>query len=593
MLQAAAGVGGGSKGEEWTFSIPSGTQLTLFSLAYGNGLFIAGTLSNTVVTSTNALTWTLRSTPITGTSFSRIVYGNGVFVGIGTGSQVYTTTNGVTWTQRTATGNFRQAAYGNGRFIIISDASTSPYYSTNNGVTWTAGVDSLGGARGLVYAGNIGEFVGINNIGQVWTTTDAVTWSYRTDVTPQTIPNYGTQLTYDNGVVLAVDTNPNIRRGLSNSLNSGWTFTQPNLVTGTFPMFLIQGLNNQFFYSNGNVSNPGNARLATSNDGTTWTWRTTPTIGQIWGLAYGASRYVAIGANSTAGNNIITSGNGITNWTTLNAPGATLDFAYNPTSGLIVAGGALGSLKTSSNGFDWTDQNSLLITNTATTLTVIPNIQTLGYGNNLYFYGANNSTYATSTNAITWTSRTGIGSPQAVTYGNGIWVVASVGAIRTSTNAITWTARTSNTSSTINSLIYENGLYVYAGGGGVLHTSTDGITWTARTSNTTSTINSLTYGNGLYMYGANGGVLATSTDAITWTLRTSGTTSQIYRVVFGNDVFVYSTLSGDLRTSTDGITWTARTSNTTLNINNLLYASKQGIFIYTVQSANAIGYSTK
>ena len=180
----------------------------------------------------------------------------------------------------------------------------------------------------------------------------------------------------------------------------------------------------------------------------------------------------------------------------------------------------------------------------------------------------------------TWTARTsGTSSTiNSLVYGNGLYVYgANDGGLRTSTNAITWTARTSDTTSTIFALIYGNGTYVYAGRGGVLATSTDAITWTSRTSGTSSSILSLTYGNSLYVYAGNGGVLATSTDAITWTTRTSGTTTTINALTYGNGTYVYGGNGGVLATSTDAITWTARTSGTASNINTLLY---NNLYIY-------------
>jgi hypothetical protein len=73
-------------------------------------------------------------------------------------------------------------------------------------------------------------------------------------------------------------------------------------------------------------------------------------------------------------------------------------------------------------------------------------------------------------------------------------------------NDFTGTPVTSGTTTTIRSITYNNGLYVYGGFGGVLATSTDAITWTVGTSGTTSTIYSIIYGNGLYVYGGQGGV---------------------------------------------------------------------------------------
>ena len=167
-------------------------------------------------------------------------------------------------------------------------------------------------------------------------------------------------------------------------------------------------------------------------------------------------------------------------------------------------------------------------------------------------------------------------------YGDNLWVAAgNGGALYTSTDAITWTSRTSGITAFIYALTYGNSLYVYGAGGGVIRTSTNGITWTARTSGsaTTTYISSLTFGDNLYVYGNNIGAIRSSTNGITWTARTSGSSTIISGLAYGNGVFVYGDYSGQIRTSTDAITWTARTSGlaTSEPIYSLTYGD--GIFV--------------
>lgn len=185
-------------------------------------------------------------------------------------------------------------------------------------------------------------------------------------------------------------------------------------------------------------------------------------------------------------------------------------------------------------------------------------------GNGLYVCVGYGGSISSSTDGITWTTRTS-GTASAlysVAYGNGLFLTgASGGGILTSTDAITWTSRTSGTTSAFFATEYGNGLYIAAGNAGVLVTSTDGITWTSRTAGT-ATFRALTYGNGLYVAGGDSGTIRSSTDGITWTSRTSGSTSQIWSLTYGNGLYLYTTLGGGLHTSTDGITWTQRTAPT-------------------------------
>jgi hypothetical protein len=116
----------------------------------------------------------------------------------------------------------------------------------------------------------------------------------------------------------------------------------------------------------------------------------------------------------------------------------------------------------------------------------------------------------TSTDAITWTARTPGGSGDgsnggillAVVYGNNLWVASGVGTdggtnanLRTSTDGITWTSRTVGVAGDfyINDFAGPSGgRYLgwqsgNSGNGSRFRSSTDGITWTAATGNTAAT----------------------------------------------------------------------------------------------------------
>lgn len=173
----------------------------------------------------------------------------------------------------------------------------------------------------------------------------------------------------------------------------------------------------------------------------------------------------------------------------------------------------------------------------------------------------------------------------AVCFGNSVFTsIGQAGSIYTSTDGITWTSRTSGTASSLRTITYGGGIFVYGGFGGVLATSTDGVTWTARTSGTTSTIFTVVYENSLYVYGTGSGGLATSTDAITWTARTSGTATNIVTITYNNSLYLYGGGAGALATSTDAITWTARSVPTTGVIQGLWYANSNYYLLSAVAS---------
>jgi hypothetical protein len=110
------------------------------SISYGNGLFVAVAAVNSVnaASSTDGITWNLRTMPAVRSWFGTS-YGNGVFCALGynTTSAAYST-NGTTWTLTTMPANraWATSAYGNGVFTASGYNTTSAVYSTD-GITWT------------------------------------------------------------------------------------------------------------------------------------------------------------------------------------------------------------------------------------------------------------------------------------------------------------------------------------------------------------------------------------------------------------------------------------------------------------------------
>jgi hypothetical protein len=183
-------------------------------------------------------------------------------------------------------------------------------------------------------------------------------------------------------------------------------------------------------------------------------------------------------------------------------------------------------------------------------------VHVIAHGNNLWAAGSGGYSFngqgnflRTSTDAITWTTRsvniTNIQNVdqagtdyyiKSIAFGNNLWVLNSGHRLRTSTDAITWTTRTSTLSAgnyaQFKSIVFGNNLWVAggndnaAGGGataGVIRTSTDAITWTTRTSNFgTTVVETIAFGNNLWVAGGYNGTIRTSTDAITWMTRAAG-----------------------------------------------------------------------
>lgn len=190
------------------------------------------------------------------------------------------------------------------------------------------------------------------------------------------------------------------------------------------------------------------------------------------------------------------------------------------------------------------------------------NNSTIKYGNGLYLIGTQSGKIQTSTDTVTWTTRTS-GTTSAIyafTYGNGLYVYATNGGgIGTSTDGITWTSRTSGTTSYLWDITYGNSLYVAVGYAGNVRTSTDGTTWLNRSLGIPQDLYVVNYGNGIYITAGSGGVARSSTDGITWTARTwGGGVDDIVTSLYGNGIFVFTNYGFQIRTTTDAITWNLR-----------------------------------
>lgn len=139
-----------------------------------------------------------------------------------------------------------------------------------------------------------------------------------------------------------------------------------------------------------------------------------------------------------------------------------------------------------------------------------------------------------------------------------------------------WHLREATTDSSLNSIVYGNGMFVAVGQHGTIISSPDGVNWTARSSGTTSNLRSIAHGNGMFVAvgdysvdSSNGtryfGVVLTSVDGIKWEIQSLGLHNVPYSVAYGNGSFVavgtgISPVSGygyDISlVSTDGIHWT-------------------------------------
>ena len=578
-----------SNGINWT-SQTSAADNSWKSVTYGNSLFVAVSLSGTVMTSPDGITWTLRSSA-SNNAWSSLTYGNGLFVAVSLSGTVMTSPNGINWTSRTSAANnsWRSVTYGNGLFVAVAESGTgnrvmtatvftipkqfygaspfqitTPTSNSTGSFSYRSSDDTIASISGSTVT-----FVGLGTATITATQAATDTFTEGTVTTTLTVKLNPT-ITPLSSIPTKVYGDPPFDIEAPTSYSPGlFSYASSNTRVAT-----ISG-------STVTIVGPGSVTITATQEetqnyyggtvSTTFVVKGPPTILSQWtsrtsaadnwwnSVTYGNGLFVAV-SQTGPGNRVMTSPDGIT-WTS----------------------------RTSAANNDW---NSVT------------------YGNGLFVAVSDSGTVATrvmtSSDGITWESRTSASDNwwSSVTYGNGLFVAVSTNLtgnrVMTSPDGINWESRTSVVNSSWTSVTYGNGLFVavaYGGTGNRVMTSPDGITWTSQTSAANNSWSSVTYGNGLFVAVAGSGTnrVMTSPDGITWTSRNSTADNQWYSVTYGNGLFVAIANFGTgnmVMTSPDGITWTSRTSASDNSWYGVTYGAGKFVAVAISGSGNRVMTAT-
>lgn len=532
--------------QDWHVQQSSFATTSIYAIAYGNGTFVATAFAGVLASSTDAKNWSVIPSP-SAASFTTATYGNGLFY-LQTNTAIMTSTDAVTWKTKlpvfsapvTTVGNM--LVYAAGKYVAVG-ASGSGVGFIGCAAVSTDGVNFINTKNlfpsnfwGINYGNSL--WVAGSVLGQVYTSTDALTWTQRTTNANNTVQ----ALLYTTKWVGAGDAGT-----LQTSTNAiAWV----NQTTPTTSSIYCLAYGNSLHVYGGQ-----GGTLATSTDAVTWTARTSGTTSTIATMTYGASVYVygAVGG-------VIASSTNATTWTvrTSGTTSTVNNMIYaNSLFVYCTSGGGIG---TSTDGTTWT----------ARTSGVTGNLWGLCWDGALY-HAMGSGIHLTSTNAIAWSAiaqyPSGFGTPVCAEYGTSSFLVGdSSGNVATTTDSITWgTPQTTGTSSSINVITQGLGIYVAAASSGYIATSTNAATWTARTNPVLNlSISAGTFGTLFMLAGSFGGII-TSTDGITWVKKTNpfpNTQILFTDAVYANGIYaIGGTPFGPLYTSTDLNTWTQVLSN--------------------------------
>jgi hypothetical protein len=498
-----------------TYSLSLVAYTTINDIIYGASKFVLVTLTGSIYSSLDGITWTLQSgvTPAITTSLQGLCYSGSKYVAVGTGGKVAVSTDGITWTSSSITSyDLYGVHYQDSAFIAVG-GNSKVFYSTD-AVTWS---------RSLIDA-----YTGVTNDG-----TNAFYITSWGDV----YKNSGTTISYLSNIASGLENVTTLYYGIGSGkfvalTGSGGIYTSTNGIAWTAQTSGVSTGLNRAYYDNTNtrwivVGNSG--VILTSPDAVTWTSRTSGTSNNLYGInQITGSTYFIVGASGT-----VLTGTNSTSWTA-QSTGLTTDLnsvTINSTKAVAVGASGIGVYSTDS-GVTWISA----LANSATD----PSGNTVAVGN---------------LNKIIWNSTI---SRYIAVGDNGV-VAVSATALPGS-----WTTRTTYTQSNLMDLTYVN-TYFYVGGdiGLTYLTSTDASTWNTSTQYFGTNLIApylfdTAYNNNVNVIVGQYGLVYYGTQQHKYFKKTSNSLTYDLEVVVYNTQFVAAGANGQLSYSTDGLTWTSQ-----------------------------------
>lgn len=559
----------------WLKRSPTPAENDLFAIAQGGGRYVTVGNKGVILVSTNGVQWSLAR----GESDARldtVAYGNGVFVA-GGWSNDYTRTsfllvssNGVDWVQ----GNMvldrevMSVAFGNGRFVAHFSENT-PSQISSNGLDWISATNEVNHDIGNIVWG-AGLFLA-GEYGQIVYSTNGMDWDSR--AAPIEFPQRVAFVNNRFVVIGDVEDYGSTEKNFATSPDGvNWT---TNIFTAGFGDYhggngYAVGYVASRYVVIGSVSGYITVWVS-SNEGLQWLSVTPPDfIGTPADLLTESNRLIVVGAKG----GIATSSNGLV-WTPVHGSSGRKPWTVTYGRERFVAAGGAGEVYTSVDGQSWTSQKLP---------TMAQGWFGATYGGNRFVVTGNGAT-ATSVSGTNWAVRTfpTFAALIGVAYGGGQYVAVGDGffnnsfKIFSSSNALDWSNRLSGAGYALYGITHANGYFTAVGSFGRVLNSSNGIDWTENVIHPQVFFWSVAYGNGTYVaVGASLGqegtrsipAVYTSINRVDWSPATFISTNKfdIYSVAFGDGVFLAAgarapmsgSIGGRLLSSVDGKVWQER-----------------------------------
>ena len=487
--------------------------------------------------------WHWRNPGPQGNPLYALEFDSSLFIAAGFGGTILTSTNGVDWQQASVASveNLSAVAAGGGLYVIGGNNGT--ILRTTDGTNWAIGNAGVPGQFvGMVYAED--QFVALTSNGWLARSSDGITW---TSELLSTIAGF-TDIAYGNGVLALTAEWPD-RSGRV------WTRTNATNWTVTYFTYRLYGIT----YGAGKFVVGGARTTYVSADGIAWQGvQGIDFYDIVHDVVHGAAGYVATGYRDTFGGpaTSYTSHDGLI-WQR-HFSGESYKYrriAFG--NGDYVAAGESGAIATSRDGSNWTvrlqgPKNSFRsITRGART------------------YVAVGEEIATSSDGIAWQPQS---SPipsdtiSAVTYGHSKFVavtrqeLSGPGKILCSTNATDWKVIDPGTNVAMWGAAFEAGRFFVTGGEGRILSSVDGEQWQIYATDTVYPLLDIAQGGGTFVAAGGGflsgpSIVAYSTNGSNWATLQPRNHGPLFSLAYGKGKFVAVGALNTLLYSADGIVW--------------------------------------
>lgn len=289
-------------------------------------LFVAVGAAGTIYTTPDGVTWTQRTSNVTGALYD-VIWNGTIMVAVGGSGCVTTSPDGVTWTKRNTnhtTGSYQSIAWSGTRFVIVNQTQNwAGYVHSTDGITWYNTSEPTGGtsnpfttkACNVIYGNN--KFVAVGN--QIVTySADGISWYVANDMIQSAVTTVAKSYKFGNTYYIISNA------GLHHSSNGNVWATTSRALMGSHVNALAYNGSNTVVAVTGNTGYQAGS-IWSSTDYTTFTKSTdvdtmfdsVSTPGGITDVAYANGNFIAIrdfipGQNSLK--NILVSANGVT-WT--------------------------------------------------------------------------------------------------------------------------------------------------------------------------------------------------------------------------------------------------------------------------------------